>query len=53
MLAIITLLVRQGCGYWFQRQLGGYTGDCLDITQQLAEIAGYLTLLAIATHYHF
>ena len=53
MLAIITLLVRQGCGYWFQRQLGGYTGDCLGATQQLAEIAGYLTLLVIATHYHF
>ncbi|MCG3863087.1 MULTISPECIES: adenosylcobinamide-GDP ribazoletransferase [unclassified Photobacterium] len=50
---VTTTLVRQSCGYWFNQQLGGYTGDCLGATQQLAEIAGYLTLLAFATHYHF
>ncbi|UCV28688.1 adenosylcobinamide-GDP ribazoletransferase [Ferribacterium limneticum] len=31
----------------FQRWLGGYTGDCLGATQQLAEIAFYLGLAAI------
>lgn len=29
----------------FQRRLGGYTGDCLGATQQLAEVAFYLGLL--------
>ncbi|WP_341676014.1 adenosylcobinamide-GDP ribazoletransferase [Niveibacterium sp. SC-1] len=28
------------------RRLGGYTGDCLGAAQQLAEITGYLVLLA-------
>lgn len=30
----------------FQRWLGGYTGDCLGATQQVAEVAFYLGLLA-------
>lgn len=30
----------------FRRWLGGYTGDCLGATQQLAEIAFYLGLMA-------
>ena len=29
----------------FRRRLGGYTGDCLGATQQLAEVAFYLGLL--------
>jgi adenosylcobinamide-GDP ribazoletransferase len=29
----------------FQRRLGGYTGDCLGATQQLAEVAFYIGLL--------
>lgn len=31
---------------FFRRWLGGYTGDCLGATQQVAEIAFYLGLLA-------
>ncbi len=31
----------------FKRWLGGYTGDCLGATQQVAEIAFYLGLLAV------
>lgn len=34
----------------FKRWLGGYTGDCLGATQQLAEIAFYLGLLADIVH---
>ncbi|MFT3973857.1 MAG: adenosylcobinamide-GDP ribazoletransferase [Amaricoccus sp.] len=30
----------------FERQLGGYTGDCLGATQQLSELGLYLGLLA-------
>ena len=29
----------------FQRQIGGYTGDCLGATQQLAEVAFYFGML--------
>lgn len=32
----------------FVRRLGGYTGDLLGATQQLAELAAYLGLLAVA-----
>jgi len=31
----------------FRRWLGGYTGDCLGATQQVAELAFYLGLLAV------
>jgi adenosylcobinamide-GDP ribazoletransferase len=30
---------------YFVRRIGGYTGDCLGATQQLAELAFYLGLL--------
>lgn len=32
---------------WFQRRLGGFTGDCLGATQQVAEIACYLALAVL------
>ena len=31
---------------YFQRWIGGYTGDCLGAIQQVAEVAVYLFLLA-------
>lgn len=34
---------------YFRRRLGGYTGDCLGATQQVAEIAFYLGLLCAFT----
>ena len=48
-LAVVTVLTatRLLCGKWFERQLGGYTGDCLGAAQQLAELAGYMALLAL------
>ena len=43
--AVVTGLLRR----WFARRLGGFTGDCLGATQQLAEVAFYLGLaLALA-----
>ena len=39
--ALVTLLAARS----FVKRLGGYTGDCLGATQQLAEIAFYLGLL--------
>ncbi len=38
--ALVTILLAR----WFVRRLGGYTGDCLGATQQLAELAFYLGL---------
>ncbi|UXI02885.1 adenosylcobinamide-GDP ribazoletransferase [Photobacterium sp. TY1-4] len=46
-LVVVIALVRWGCGLWFHRQLGGYTGDCLGAAQQISELAGYLVLLAL------
>ena len=40
--AIVSLLAMRT----FARRLGGYTGDCLGATQQVAELAIYLGLLA-------
>lgn len=33
--------------YYLKKWIGGYTGDCLGATQQLAEIVIYLSLLAL------
>ncbi|GHA60200.1 adenosylcobinamide-GDP ribazoletransferase [Photobacterium aphoticum] len=49
-LTVVLLLVRTLCGRWFQRQLGGYTGDCLGAAQQIAELCGYLVLLTMVAH---
>jgi adenosylcobinamide-GDP ribazoletransferase len=44
------LLLAAAVTFWlasfFQRKIGGYTGDCLGATQQAAELAFYLGLLA-------
>ncbi|AYA35765.1 adenosylcobinamide-GDP ribazoletransferase [Hymenobacter oligotrophus] len=41
-LAILQIVL----GRWFQRWIGGYTGDCLGATQQLAEVLIYLFFTA-------
>lgn len=42
-------LVTLACGRWLHTRLGGYTGDGLGATQQWAELAVYLALLADAS----
>jgi len=32
-------------GHWWQRRIGGYTGDCLGLAQQLFEVGIYLVVL--------
>ena len=48
--ALSGLLLAALASFWlarkFQRWLGGYTGDCLGATQQIAELAFYLGVLA-------
>lgn len=41
----LVALVTWWAGRYFVRRIGGYTGDCLGATQQLAELAFYLGLL--------
>ena len=41
------LLMRLYLGYYFNRHLGGYTGDCLGATQQLGELAMILGVLGL------
>ena len=41
------LLMRLYLGYYFNRHLGGYTGDCLGATQQLGELAMTLGVLGL------
>lgn len=42
-LAVVRLVLAR----WFHRRIGGYTGDCLGATQQVGELAVYLTVLAL------
>jgi adenosylcobinamide-GDP ribazoletransferase len=35
------------CAHWFKRRLGGFTGDTLGASQQVAEAAGLLAWLAV------
>lgn len=44
-LAVLAVL-RWRLGRWFERRLGGYTGDCLGFAQQIFELAIYLVLCA-------
>jgi len=40
--------MRQLLIFWFNRQLGGFTGDCLGAAQQVLEVAIYIILLVLA-----
>ena len=42
-LLLVAVLVTAYMGWRFQRRLGGMTGDCLGATQQVCELALYLT----------
>ncbi len=42
-------LIRHLLVFWFNRQLGGFTGDCLGAAQQILEVAIYLVLLVFSS----
>jgi len=46
--SILALLVAVVLRKYFLHRIGGYTGDCLGATQQITEVALYLSFLAIA-----
>lgn len=43
---LLLLILRGFLAHGFKRRLGGYTGDCLGMTQQLSELSLYLCALA-------
>jgi adenosylcobinamide-GDP ribazoletransferase len=45
LLFVILFIFRAILAFWFNKQLSGYTGDCLGAAQQSSEIVIYLTLL--------
>jgi len=44
---ILVAISRLYLGYYFQKWIGGYTGDCLGATQQVCEVSFYLGILFI------
>ena len=51
--SILGIIPIMWCAHWlisraFITRLGGYTGDCLGAAQQVTEVAGLLTLVALA-----
>lgn len=49
LLSIIPLLylVKARFGWYFKKWIGGYTGDCLGATQQVAEVSVYLFMVIL------
>ena len=46
LVVIPIIILRWSLGYYFNRRLGGVTGDCLGAAQQLSEVFCYLFVLA-------
>jgi adenosylcobinamide-GDP ribazoletransferase len=42
----VLVVLRVALGRYFVRRIGGYTGDCLGMAQQIGELAVYLTGVA-------
>jgi adenosylcobinamide-GDP ribazoletransferase len=53
LLCCILILVRYACKFYFIKQIGGYTGDCLGAAQQVAEIIIYAALLLLSIRVEF
>lgn len=50
LLTVIPILMVTWClGHYFNRHIGGYTGDCLGASQQIAETVFYLSITALWT----
>lgn len=49
-LFVILLITRISLKYWFTKQLGGFTGDCLGAAQIASELIIYFTLIIFYTH---
>lgn len=47
LLILPPMIIKTYLGYYFKKWIGGYTGDCLGATQQLAEVAFYIGILIL------
>lgn len=47
---VILIITRKAIVIWYNKQLGGYTGDLLGQAQQISELVIYLTLLTYFTY---
>lgn len=47
LLCAALVIIRYVCKFYFIKQIGGYTGDCLGAAQQVAELAIYAALLLL------
>lgn len=47
---IPVIVVRWYAGRYFKKWIGGYTGDCLGATQQICEVAFYISILLISKY---
>lgn len=45
LIIMVLILLRYAAKFYFQKQIGGYTGDCLGAAQQISELGIYLMLL--------
>ncbi len=53
LLCCVLILVRYTCKFYFIKQIGGYTGDCLGAAQQVGEFIIYASLLLLSTRGEF
>lgn len=44
----LLILIHLYLSYFFKKWIGGYTGDCLGATQQVAEVVIYLSIIVVA-----
>ncbi len=53
LLCVLLILVRYACKFYFIKQIGGYTGDCLGAAQQVTELIIYALLLLLSIRVEF
>lgn len=49
LIIVVLILLRYAAKFYFQKQIGGYTGDCLGAAQQISELGIYVLLLVAST----
>ncbi|MCS6820815.1 MAG: adenosylcobinamide-GDP ribazoletransferase [Microscillaceae bacterium] len=49
LLLLPLVLLKMYLGWYFQKWIGGYTGDCLGATQQISEVVLYMAWLVLCT----
>lgn len=53
LVVVLLPLLERTLEYYFKKQIGGYTGDCLGASQQLAEVILYMAVFLVCTYQFF